>query len=350
MISAISYRFGWLAFVLPALLCSCLNIIKPGREYPSYSTPAAPDYAQPTNWAALPTRVDAADVVPTNSGLLDQQATASVDVFFVHPTTYLGRAGWNANLTDQKVNHFTDAMTIRKQASVFNNAGRIYAPRYRQATLFSFFDEEKSPNGNEALQLAYSDVKAAFQYYLAHYNQGRPFIVAGHSQGTFHATRLLRELVDQDPKLRRQLVAAYLIGFHVQPNEYQVLKPCQDSTQTNCYVAWNSVEWGFDYLPFQGGVAVNPLTWKTDTLAAPASLNLGGTPHAFNRLDTAVVDAKVHNGLVWLHTPKPLGYPRFLLPGRPELRHSFHIADYALYYMNIRQNAMARVRAYERHN
>lgn len=348
MISAIYCHCRRLVLVLPVLLCSCLNVIKPSREFTRYPQSTSPDYAQPANWAALPTRADAADAVPANSGLRDQQATASVDVFFVHPTTYLGRAGWNADIADPKVNHFTDAMTMRKQASVFNNAGRIYAPRYRQATLFSFFDEQNSPNGKGALDLAYGDVKAAFQYYLTHYNQGRPFIVAGHSQGTFHATRLLRELVDPDPKLRRQLVAAYLIGFNVQPTQYQELKPCEDSTQTGCYVAWNSVAWGYDYPPFQGGVAVNPLTWKTDTVAAPASLNLGGTPHAFNRLDPAVVDAKVHNGLVWLHPPKPLGYPRFLLPGRPELRHSFHIADYALYYMNIRQNAAARVRAYER--
>ena len=339
-------RIGLLVLLsVPLLLGSCLKVIKPSREFARYPTPSAPDYAQPDNWAALPTRRDSADAVPSRTSLRDQQASASVDVFFVHPTTYYRRGSWNADVADTRVNLFTDRSTIRKQASVFNNVGRIYAPRYRQATLFSFFDEE-GENGKEALELAYSDVKAAFDYYLAHYNQGRPFIVAGHSQGTFHATRLLREMVDQNPKLRRQLVAAYLIGFNVKPTEYQVLKPCQDSTQTGCYVAWNSVEWGNDYPPFQGGVAVNPLTWRTDTIAAPASLNLGGTPYEFNRIDSAVADAKVHNGLVWLHAPKPGGYPRFLLPGRPELRHSFHIADYALYYMNIRQNAAVRVRAY----
>lgn len=348
MILAVFSRVGQLA-LLALVLSSCLNVIKPGRDFAQYATPTAPDYAQSANWAALPTRHDSADAVPAHSGLRDQQATASVDVFFVHPTTYYRAGSWNADVADEKLNIFTDRSTIRKQATVFNNVGRIYAPRYRQATLFSFFDE-KSANGKEALELAYSDVKAAFQYYLAHYNQGRPFIVAGHSQGTFHATRLLREMVDQDPKLRRQLVAAYLIGFNVKPTEYQVLQPCQDSTQTGCYVAWNSVEWGHDYPPFQGGVAVNPLTWRTDTIAAPASLNLGGTPYNFNKLDTAVADAKVHNGLIWLHTPKPMGYPRFLLPGRPELRHSFHIADYALYYMNIRQNAAARVRAWKKLN
>jgi hypothetical protein len=338
---------SWPALLSALLLSSCLNVIKPGRDFANCLVPPAPDYTQPAHWAALPNRPDAADFVPAHSNLHDQQAAARVDVFFVHPTTYFGRTTWNADLADQKTNRFTDANTIRRQASVFNGTARIYAPRYRQATLFSFFDEV-SPSGKEALEQAYADVKTAFQYYLAHYNQGRPFIIAGHSQGTFHATRLLRELVDQDPKLRRQLVAAYLIGFNVKPSEYQVLKPCQDSTETGCYIAWNSVEWGNEYPPFQGGVAVNPLTWKTDTVTAPATLNLGGVPYSFNKIDKAVADAKVHDGLVWLHAPKAIGYPRFLVPGRPELRHSFHIADYALFYLNIRQNAATRVRAYER--
>lgn len=339
-----------LLFRLPVLglmlaLGSCINVIKPGKDFTRAVTPAAPDYSQDDTWAALPTRRDSADAVPRNTGLRDEQATAPVDVFFVHPTTYYGRAQWNANLTDARVNRFTDASTIRKQASAFNGVGRIYAPRYRQATLFSFFDE-KSANGQDALNLAYSDVKAAFQYYLDHYNQGRPIIIASHSQGTFHATRLLRECFDQDPKLRKQLVAAYLIGFKVKSEEYQALRPCDDSTQTGCYVGWNTVEWGNEYPPFQGGIAVNPLSWTRDTTTAAASLNLGGVPYSFAGVDKQVVDAKVHNGLVWIHPTSRPGYPRFLLPGRPELRHSFHIADYSLFYNNIRQNAAARVRAY----
>jgi hypothetical protein len=250
-------------------------------------------------------------------------------------------------LNDLLLNRFTDNSTIRKQASAFNAAGRIYAPRYRQATLFSFFDTQDT-NGEQALNLAYTDVKAAFQYYLAHYNQGRPIIIASHSQGTFHATRLLHEFFDNNPQLRKQLVAAYLVGYKVKQDEYQILKPCADSTQTGCYISWNTVEWGYDYEPFKGATAINPLTWTLDTLTAPATLNKGGVRFDFDKTDPQVVDAKVHDGIVWVHTPKPAGYPRFLLPGRPELRHSFHIADYSLFYLNLRQNAAARVRAYQK--
>lgn len=336
----------WSAVLPVLLLSSCVNAIKPGRDFTRCPTPEVPDYAKPSSWAALPTRADAADTVPTHSGLHNQQATATVDVFFVHPTTYINRGGWNGPVTQPALNRLTDRITIRQQASVFNNVGRIYAPRYRQATLFSFFDEQTT-NGPQATELAYTDVKAAFQFYLTHYNQGRPIILAGHSQGTRHLTHILRDFFDHDPTLRRQLVAAYLVGFNVPANLLQAVRPCEDSTATGCYVTWNTVDWGQEYAPYQHSVAVNPLTWSRDTATAPARLNMGGVPYSFNKVDTAVVDAKVHNGLLWIHRPKPLGYPRFLLPGHPELSHSFHIADYALFYMNIRQNAAARVRAYE---
>ncbi|WP_400193553.1 DUF3089 domain-containing protein [Hymenobacter sp. B81] len=336
-----------LLFSLPwLLLTGCLNLIKPRRDFQAYVPAAAPDYSRPENWAALPARADAADQVPTNTPLRDGQAQAAADVFFVHPTTLFKPQAWNADLADEQLNRFTDNSTIRKQASVFNAAGRIYAPRYRQATLMSFFDS--TANGQRALELAYGDVRAAFQYYLDHHNQGRPIIVAGHSQGTHHARRLLREFFDQHPARQRQLVAAYLIGFDVPRSTYQVLQPCADSLQTGCYVSWNAAEWGYEFPPFRQAVVTNPLTWTLDTAAAPATLNLGGVPMSFDRIEPQVTDAKVHQGVLWLHPPKTGGYPRFLLPGQPLLRHSFHIADYGLYYLNLRRNAVARVQAWQR--
>ena len=339
--------FSLLLLLLP--LGSCIKLLKPRRDFVAYTPAPGPDYAQDSCWAALPTRRDSADAVPYAAGLHDEQATAAADVFFVHPTTFYRPDAWNADISQGRLNRFTDRSTIRHQASAFNAAGRIYAPRYRQATLYSFFDEQ-TPNGQQALDLAYADVKAAFQYYLTHYNQGRPLIIAGHSQGTAHATRLLHDFFEHDPKLRRRLVAAYLIGFKVRPNEYQTIRPCPDSLATGCFVAYNSVATGNDFPPFQSYAVTNPLTWTLDTLTAPAALNRGGVSMDFKRIDPEVTDAKIHQGLLWITPPKPSGYPRFLLPGRPELRHSFHIADYALFYMNIRENARARVRAWQRAN
>lgn len=338
---------GSLLVLLP--LTSCLKLLKPRRNFVEYAPAAGPDYAQDSCWAALPTRRDSADAVPRNSGLRDEQATAVADVFFVHPTTFIRPASWNADLGKDRLNRFTDKNTIRNQATVFNAAGRIYAPRYRQAALYTFFDEE-TPNGQKALDFAYADVKAAFRYYLTHYNRGRPIIIAGHSQGTVHATRLLHDFFDKNPVLRRQLVAAYLIGFKVGASEFQAIRACPDSLATGCFVTFNAGAKGNEYPPYAANQVTNPLTWKLDTLQAPATLNRGGVGTDFERIDPQVTDAKIHKGLLWITPPKPAGYPRFLLPGRPELRHSFHIAEYGLFYMNIRQNAKARVRAWQGKN
>jgi len=349
MVASGRLRWGFLLglLLLMGALSSCLTLLKPGHSIRKETPPPTPDYSNAAHWAALPTRLDSADTVPYSSGLRDQQQQARVDVFFVHPTTYLSRKSWNAALDDESVNNFTDRAVIRKQASVFNAAGRIYAPRYRQATLYSFFEGKRRHNGEKALDIAYSDVKAAFQYYLLHYNQNRPIILAGHSQGTVLATRLLRDFFDEDPALRRRLVVAYLIGYKVPADAYQVLKPCTDSTQTSCYVSWNSINWRKPFPRFEGGVAVNPLTWTSDTTYASASLNLGSVPQSFDRIDRGVVDAKVHNGLVWLHDPEANGYTRVRIFGHHRLHHSFHLVDYSLYYLNLRRNAQTRVQAWQ---
>lgn len=166
--------------------------LKPEHSFAEAPPPAAPDYSQPQSWAALPDRKDAADVVPS-ADVQDRQATAEVDVFFVHPTTFFGTAAWNQSLDDGSTNQLTDAFVLRGQASVFNSCCKIYAPRYRQATIYSFMDNTGS--GSAALKLAYEDVERAFDYFIEHYNQGRPFILAAHSQGSVHVRTLDRKSV-----------------------------------------------------------------------------------------------------------------------------------------------------------
>ena len=270
-------------------------------------------------------------------------------MFFVHPTTYFWRGSWNADVGNCRLNRYTDRSTIRKQATVFNAAARIYAPRYRQATLYSFFDSTAQGNSRQALDLAYTDVRRAFQYYLAHYNQGRPIIIAGHSQGTDHATRLLHEFFDNDPKLRRQLVAAYLIGFKVQPHEYQTIRPCPDSLETGCFVTYNSVSTGNDFPPFQPLRRHQPPHLDHRHPAGPRQPQPGRRQPALQAHRPARNRRQnPRRPALGYAAPQPGGYPRFLLPGELILRHSFHIADYSLFYMNLRENAQARVRAWQR--
>ena len=98
----------------------------------------APDYRNSDDWASLPSKKDPADLVPVSS-LKNEQETAKVDVFFVHPTTFTKGNPWNVGSDNQEINDKTDNSTIKLQASAFNGSGRSSAPRYRQANLKAFY-------------------------------------------------------------------------------------------------------------------------------------------------------------------------------------------------------------------
>jgi hypothetical protein len=329
------------------VLSSCFRPNHPFEK----DTPPPPDYSKESCWAALPNKKDSAKAVPPNSGLKDEESDAKADVFFIYPTTYYSHKSWNADVNDENLDNMTDKTTIMNQASVFNGSCRVYAPRYRQATLYAFFERDGKDNGKMSLDLAYKDVKAAFEYYLKYYNHGRPIIIASHSQGTWHAMRLLKDYFEKNAALRKQLVAAYLIGGPVRKDFSSVIPPCDSASQTGCYIAWNTRKWGDvafpkdkrnpelinynDTTPFE---CVNPLTWKRDTIYAPASLNDGSIPRGYSRIDLHVADAKcAPDGTLWVHKPKQDGYPDLL---------SYHILDYNFFWMNIRENVKLRVNTY----
>jgi hypothetical protein len=338
--------------------------LRPGKPFAAYPLPPVPDYSRPENWAALPDRQDLADAVP--AGLEDEadQAAAPVDAFFVHPTTLFSPASWNAPGDDPVLSLATDQGTIKHQASVFNASARVYAPRYRQATLYAFLDREG--NGTAALDLAYEDVRAAFAYYLEHYNQGRPLIVAGHSQGSWQAFRLLQEFF-AGRELAERLVAAYLPGLPLPLEAFADLRPlvpCDGPEQTGCVASWNTfafsgnpalfvgasrVPYGGRWQPVAGKplLCVNPLTWRRDGEYASAELNRGGvlgeTTPGLRGPDPQLVDAQCVDGILRIHEPLDPRYRVFLLPYR-----HYHTYDYNLFYMNIRENVRARARAYIR--
>src|ERR1700739_3292392 len=207
-------------------VCFLFSCVIPARRFEVVKKPTAPNYAKDSCWAALPAKKDSADVSVYAAGIIDGQQTAPIDVFYVHPTTYLIGNKWNANLSDEEVNKKTDQLAIRNQASVFNEMCRVYAPRYRQAVLFSYAHyAEKKGNASQAFDLAYGDVKAAFTYYLKNYNQGRPFIIASHSQGTDHCIRLIHDFIENDSTLKKKLVAAYIIGRPFQKGSIKGIAP-----------------------------------------------------------------------------------------------------------------------------
>jgi predicted esterase len=138
-------------------------------------------------------------------------APGEAAVFFVHSTTFLGRDHWNAPLDDIDSRRRADLL-VAATASAFNDAGPVWVPHYRQAALGAFLTH--GPARDQAIDLAYADIRAAFSAFLAALPADQPIILAGHSQGALYVARLLRDRVRATP-LARRLVAAYVIGWPV---------------------------------------------------------------------------------------------------------------------------------------
>jgi hypothetical protein len=279
------------------------------------------------------------------------------------PTTFFGTASWNQALDDTSTNQLTDTFVLRGQASVFNSCCKIYAPRYRQATIYSFMD--RSGSGRAALELAYEDVERAFDYFIEHYNQGRPFILASHSQGSLHLRKLLEKRITGKP-MRERLVAAYPIGFGIDRDELAKAVPdvpvCESAEQIGCVVTWNAVgpkvkKW----TDSSKTLCVNPLTWRTDGAPADASLNIGGVSYAgtfsgsladVKGVPQDFVDAKPilepgrrRRAMRRRHAAGERD-PLQVLRARPMGRDNYHIYDYNLFHMNLRKNIEGRVAKY----
>ncbi|MBV6645538.1 MAG: DUF3089 domain-containing protein [Cyclobacteriaceae bacterium] len=307
--------------------------------------PAPPSYVDLRYWAAHPDQSDAADMLPGDGELEDRQSTAMADVFFVHPTIYTDKQHpdypWNASLQDQEINKKVDESTIKNQASIFNGSARVYAPRYRQAHI-NVFKTSDLILKQEALDLAYLDVQDAFEHYLKHLNDGRPIILASHSQGTLHAARLIRDFFENKP-IADQLVAAYLVGMPLATDLYESIPPCTDESSTGCWVSWNTYAKGYYPPNFQthyaNALSTNPLNWQVDATYAPAEKNKGGVLRKFDKIRPSVNDAINHRGLLWISKPRFFG--NFLTNWK-----RYHVADYNLFYMNVRENVATRTEAF----
>lgn len=332
----------------------------PGHFDPE-KAPPAPDYAKDEAWLSLPGRADDGHMTPP--GEKDNEATAPVDVFFIHPTTLiLSPNGWNAHYDEPGAPLMGLRAVLRGQASAYNGCCRVFAPRYRQAPLYAFMFG--GVDSQKALDLAYQDVRAAFNYYLAHENHGRPFIIAGHSQGSLHAMRLAQEI--KGMKLFQRLVAVYSIGSSLPEDiEKSGIPICDEPDTTGCILNYNSVTAKADnfrrqniapmfldgsYRTTQGHplVCVNPLTWRRND-KADAALNLGAlTGMKGDELPALVpgaVGAECRDHMLVITITA--GTPGF---ASPLVKNSgdYHIYDYGLFYGNIRRNAQTRVDAYLR--
>jgi hypothetical protein len=249
----------------------------------------------------------------------------------------------NAGIDDDYINAKTDYSTILYQASVFNQHCRVFAPRYRQAHIASFFSKDKE-KAAKTFDLAYEDIKNAFGYYLKNWNNGRPIIIASHSQGSLHAERLLKEFFEGKP-LQHKLVVAYVIGWPVPKEYFSSLKMCSDSLQTGCVCSWRTFRNGYipPLLKNENGnsYVTNPLNWTTGNEYASKKLNKGSVLTHFNKVYKQTTDAQISNGLLYVKKPKfPWSFLFFTK--------NYHVGDINLFYMNIRENIKGRIDAFRK--
>jgi hypothetical protein len=247
-------------------------------------------------------------------------------------------------LKDIKTNIQTDYTAILNQASVFNIAGRVFAPRYRQAHIKSY-----SPVGHAdtlkaivAFELAYQDIKSAFDYYMKNENKGRPIIIASHSQGSTHAMRLLKEYFDNKP-LAKKLIAAYIVGMAINPADYVQLKPCATPSSLGCICAWRTYKEGYtpEWINQEKYVSIvtNPLSWSEKITQVDRVQNTGSVLYNFKAITQKVAGAYNHGGILW--TKKPKFFGNFLYNTS-----NYHFADYNLFYLSVRHNVAERVNTY----
>jgi len=167
-------------------------------------------YAGNDMWFARPGKTgNPADWSPT--GATKPEMPGSAAIFFVHPTSYIGRDHWNAPLNDAE-SQDRARMFLRGLASPLVSAGEMWAPRYRQAAIGAFLTIK--PEGQQALDAAYQDVLLAFDEFAAKVQKDRPIILAGHSQGALHLTNLLKDRVAGKPTAKR-MVAVYAAGWPI---------------------------------------------------------------------------------------------------------------------------------------
>ncbi len=331
--------------ILAIVICSIcfFSCTKKNFSYlPAYqfsSKNNKPNYADLHYWAAHPYKKDPSDSVPKPLRA-SYVADSTVDVFFIHPTTLVNYDDkrWNADIDDATINAKTDYSTILYQASVFNESARVFAPRYRQAHLRAFYIDKNE--SKKYFDTAYNDVKNAFEYYLKYFNNGRPIIIASHSQGTLHAGRLLKEYFENKP-LCNKLVCAYIIGLPVPENYFTSIKQCTDSNAIGCFVSWRTFQRGYDDDPYITkenfkALVTNPLSWNSDTAIISSSFQQGAILFKFNKIKKNILNANIHKNVLWISKPNIFG--KFLYRNK-----NYHVGDINLFYINIRQNVKNRI-------
>ena len=277
-------------------------------------------------------------------------------VFFVHPTSFLDRSNWNAPLEEAESQRIAK-LYVRGMASPFNRASEIWAPRYRQATFGAFLTD--SEDAQKSIDAAYSDVKQAYDFFMATVDPDTPVVLVGHSQGSLHLLRLLREEVAGKPAADR-IAAVYAVGWPISI-EHDLpalgLPACATAQQAGCVMSWSSYAEPADPSPVLEAYAASPgfdgqLRGESEILCTnPLTGTVGGSAPASSNAGTLVPQDDLSNGeLVESYVPARCADNGLLLIGPPPEMgnavlpgNNYHVYDIPLFWKNLQSDVVSRV-------
>ena len=308
--------------VIVMLLTDCGTV----RQLPVTTEylPAAPDYSDTTQWYIT-------------------QHHAEADIFYITSTETGDFA-----LSDGTICHFADTYNdstrqpmldeMRGVNHLLNPDLNYFAPYYRQCSLQTFTDRQTM---STRMPVALADIRQAFRYYLDHMNNGRPFILAGFSQG---AMLLIELLNDMDKATYNRMIAAYAIGTAVNAKQARHTKhliAAQSADDIGVTVCYNSVRDSSCIFPFYSNntVAINPVNWKTDeTTATLITQPSPNKPLKAQKCDTLTVhlDSKTHHLFVKGFTGDDYVLPLIGKDG------NYHSREIWLYRTQLRENIALR--------
>ncbi|MEO0878638.1 MAG: DUF3089 domain-containing protein [Pseudomonadota bacterium] len=355
--------------------------LNPRKPFDTLTPPPRPSYGEDAAWALRP-----ASPADDNDGTATATAFADgFDVFLVHGTTYFGREYWNAPIDEPGAEARLQSVALPNQAGPFVRTGRVYAPRYRQATQFAFFTQKY--DGVAARSAAFADIDAAFQTFLADVadTPERPYILAGYGQGGLHVLGLLQKHFSDGTgpasdnasdkaseqaggRARNRLAAAYVIGYPVAPEFFDndaAVSACTDADDFRCVVSYVAYEPRFEkeaqrarkrsmtwtpsgvLTPSEGAapLCINPLSWRESTLYIGPDRHVGAASATGLRLtDTPpplpnAVGAQCIDGVLIVDPPE-----QDYLRRHGWFAEKWKPLTFNLFYYDLAQNAALRAR------
>ena len=291
------------------------------------------DYSKIKNWAFRNDYDDEIKLLPRN--YIDSfQKKTDINVFFIHPTTLYSSNNWNSDTSSFRKDRIIK-LSLQNQASCFSGICNIYAPNYRQMHIYSYID---TINGYKAYDLAYNDILQAFKYFINYLNNDNYFILAGHSQGTNHAMRLINEYIHYDKYISDKLLLSYLIGMDVK-RSFSTIPPCNSEDDLFCFLSWRTFaennypdNWDYGNHIF----SINPISWDINEDESFFKDHMGILLPNKRLLFKNTLSVFNKDGLLFLKKPK-----NFLLNLYPSK--NYHPGDFNLYWENIRDNLKIRL-------